>query len=545
MSGPAHILAVIEANGPELWLRTGQHIMLTGVSTLVAISIGIPLGIFAAKRAWAERPLLASVGILQTVPSLAMLALLLTMLQRIGALPAIIALTLYALLPIVRNTVTGLRGIAPEIREAARGVGMTGVQQLRLVELPLALPVVVAGVRTAAVVGVGIATLSAFIGAGGLGQFINRGLALSNTDLILLGAIPSALLALAVDGAIAAFQWGIETRRRVREPAKIWATRMAIALPALILVVGAVAYWSATGSTAVRHVTSGAGQSDRGTLRIGAKNFTENLLLAEMIAQLVEARTDLRVERRFGLGGTMIAHNALRQGAIDLYVEYTGTALTAILGAASMHDPDAVYEHVSKVYAERFGLVWLKPFRINNAYALAVRRRVAQERGWSTISDLAREAKGLRAGFTPEFSERPDGYPGLAQAYGLKFGRVYDLEAALMYRALAEDEVDAISAYATDGRIEALQLVLLRDDRSFFPPYFAVPVVREDVLARHPELRTIIAPLADVLDNSTMRALNWSVDGEKKNAAEVAAEFLRAKGLLPAVAESKLQDGAR
>jgi osmoprotectant transport system permease protein len=540
MSGLDHVLAVIEANGVELWLRTGQHIMLTGVSTLIAICIGIPLGVFAAKHARAERPLLAGVGILQTVPSLAMLALLLAMLQQIGALPAIIALTLYALLPIVRNTVTGLRGIAPDIREAARGVGMTAAQQLRLVELPLALPVIVAGVRTAAVVGVGIATLSAFIGAGGLGQFINRGLALSNTDLILLGAIPSALLALAVDGAIAAFQWGIESRRRVREPAGIWAARMATVLPALILVIGAIAFWSTTGGGSVRRAAEHGGPGAGGTVRIGAKNFTENLLLAEMIAQLLEARTDLRIERRYGLGGTMIAHNALRDGAIDLYVEYTGTALTAILRAPSMSDPEAVYDHVSEAYAERFDLVWLTPFRINNAYALAVRRAMARERAWTTISDLAREAKSLRAGFTPEFSERPDGYPGLAAVYGLAFGRVYDLEAALMYRALAEGEVDVISAYATDGRIEALQLLLLDDDRRFFPPYFAVPVVRAGLLARHPEIGTVIAPLSNSLDDKIMRALNWAVDGEKRNPRKVATEFLRAKKLLPAVTESTL-----
>jgi osmoprotectant transport system substrate-binding protein/osmoprotectant transport system permease protein len=539
MSWLGHILGVIEANGAELWLRTGQHIMLTGVSTLIAICIGIPLGIFAAKQGRAERPLLAGVGILQTVPSLAMLALLLAMLQQIGAVPAIIALTLYALLPIVRNTVTGLRGIAPEIREAARGVGMTAAQQLRLVELPLALPVIVAGVRTAAVVGVGIATLSAFIGAGGLGQFINRGLALSNTDLILLGAIPSALLALAVDGSIAAFQWGIETRRRVREPARILASRVAVALPVIILVVGAMAFWS-TATDSARRISPQAGQGASDTVRIGAKNFTEGLLLGEMIAQLLEARTDLKVERRFGLGGTMIAHNALREGAIDLYVEYTGTALTAILRAPSMNDPDAVYDKVRAAYADTFNLVWLKPFRINNSYALAVRQVVARERGWSTISDLARAATDLRAGFTPEFSQRPDGYPGLAAAYDLKFGRVYDLEAALMYRALSEGEVDVISAYATDGRIEALQLVLLADDRHFFPPYFAAPVVRADVLARHPEIRTVIAPLSDILDDEVMRALNWSVDGEKKNPRAVATEFLQAKGMLP-VAESRHQ----
>ena len=279
-------------------------------------------------------------------------------------------------------------------------------------------------------------------------------------------------------------------------------------------------------------------------IRIGAKNFTESLLLAEMIAQLLEAQTNLTVERRYGLGGTMIAHNALREGAIDLYVEYTGTALTAILRAPSMSDPEAVYDKVRTIYADKFNLVWLQPFRINNAYALAVRQVVARARGWTKISDLTAEAKGLRAGFTPEFSERPDGYPGLAQAYDLRFGRVYDLEAALMYRALAEDEVDVISAYATDGRIEALQLVLLDDDRYFFPPYFAVPVVRAEVLVRHPEIRTVIAPLSGVLDDEVMRALNWSVDGEKKNPRRVATDFLRAKGLLPAVAESATQ-GAR
>jgi glycine betaine/choline ABC-type transport system substrate-binding protein/ABC-type proline/glycine betaine transport system permease subunit len=533
MSGLSHMAGVLADNGAELWLRIGQHIMLTGVSTLAAIAMGIPLGIFAVRYARAERPMLAGIGILQTVPSLAMLALLLAVLQRIGALPAIIALTLYALLPIVRNTVTGLRGIAPEIIEAARGVGMTSGQRLRLVELPLALPVLVAGVRTAAVVGVGIATLSAFIGAGGLGQFINRGLALSSTDLILLGAIPSAMLALAVDGSIAAFQWSIEVRRSPRARATTYLSWGASVLPVMILLVGAIAYWSSAGGGSARR--SGA---DAGTVTIGAKNFTENLLLAEMLAELIESHTGLRVERRFGLGGTMIAHNALKDGAIDLYVEYTGTALSVILGAETMNDPDAVLARVRSDYAARFGLEWLTPFRINNTYALAMRSAVVRERGWTTISDIVPQAGSLRAGFTPEFSERPDGYPGLKKVYGLQFGGVYDLEAALMYRALAEDEVDVISAYATDGRIDALDLTLLVDDRHFFPPYFAVPVVRKALLERHPEIRGIVAPLAGVLDDTVMRRLNWAVDGEKKNPQAVAAEFLRTHKLVP------VEDGA-
>mgnify|MGYP001814639031 CR=1 FL=1 len=206
-------LAFVSERWPELWLRTGEHLMLTGVSTGLAILVGIPLGIGAARIGWLRGPLTGGVGILQTIPSLAMLAILLALLQKIGAVPAIIALTLYALLPIVRNTLTGLEEVSPEVVEAARGIGMTPRQRLWLVEIPLATPVIVAGIRTAAVVGVGIATLSAFIGAGGLGQFINRGLALSNTSLILLGAISAAVLALLVDGSIAAFQWGLRRRR--------------------------------------------------------------------------------------------------------------------------------------------------------------------------------------------------------------------------------------------------------------------------------------------------------------------------------------------
>ncbi len=537
MSALNHFLSVVEQNGAELWLRIGQHIMLTGVSTLAAIAIGIPLGVVAARRAWAERPLLASVGILQTIPSLAMLALLLTMIGQIGAVPAIIALTLYALLPIVRNTVTGLRGIAPSIAEASRGVGMTPTQQLTLVEMPLALPVIVAGVRTAAVVGVGIATLSAFIGAGGLGQFINRGLALSNSNLILLGAIPSALLALAVDGSIAAFQWGIETRRRACKPSTIWAARVATALPALILAIGAIAYWSTSGG--ILSAMQGSPRGSQETLRIGAKNFSESEVLGEMIAQLIEAKTDLRVERRFGFGGTMIVHKALVESEIDLYVEYTGTALTTILGAKTITDPERVLQYVRDVYAKRFHLIWLAPFKINNTYALCVTASQARARGWATISDLVADAGNLRAGFTPEFSHRPDGYPGLRKAYDLNFVQVFDLDAALMYGAVAKGEVDVISAYATDGRIDAYNLLLLKDDLHAFPPYNAAPVVREAVLKEHPELPAILAPLTNLLDDKPMRALNWQVDGEKKSPHAVARAFLQSKELLDGGNESE------
>jgi len=349
-------IAFVSERLPELGLRTGEHLMLTGVSTGLAILVGIPLGICADRVRWLRSPLTGAVGILQTIPSLAMLAILLALLQRIGVVPAIVALTLYALLPIVRNTLTGLEGVPPDVQEAARGIGMTPRQRLWLVELPLSMPVIVAGIRTAAVVSVGIATLSAFIGAGGLGQFINRGLALSNTNLILLGAVPAAVLALIVDGSIAAFQWGLRRKRSRASRFKAAIDRslrpVALAMPVGLIVAGCFAYFSTSASSS--NSAWGPSAADGMTVRIGTKNFTEQLILGELMAQLIEAHTDLRVERRFNLGGTMICHGALKSGEIDVYPEYTGTALTAILKQSVIADPDQAYETVAHEYRQRF-----------------------------------------------------------------------------------------------------------------------------------------------------------------------------------------------
>jgi len=519
---------------PELWLRTGEHLMLAGVSVGTAILIGIPLGICAARVRWLRGPLTGGVGILQTIPSLAMLAILLTLLHKIGAIPAIIALTLYALLPIVRNTLTGLEGVSPAVVEAARGIGMTPRQRLWLVEIPLSMPVIVAGIRTAAVVSVGIATLSAFIGAGGLGQFINRGLALSNTNLILLGAIPAALLALIVDGAIAAAQWGLRRRRSRESRCRVALDRclrpVALAMPAILVVLGCFAYFSTCTSSS--NPAREPSATDGPTVRIGTKNFTEQLILGELMAQLIEARTDLSVERRFNLGGTMICHGALKSGEIDLYAEYTGTALTVILKQPFSADPDQAHETAVREYRRRFSAEWLRPFGFNNTYAITVRKADATSRPLRTISDLVAIAGSLRAGFTAEFSERPDGYPGLRRAYGLQFQEVRDLDPSLMYQAIANHEVEVICAFATDGRIAAFDLQPLRDDRGFFPPYQAAPVVRSEVLRAHPEVRQVLELLAGRLDDATMQRLNFEVDEKQRRPRDVAREFLARQRLL-------------
>ncbi len=506
---------------PEVVTLTGEHFILTGLSTMIATLVAIPLGIVAYRTQWLRHLVVAMVNLFQTIPSLAMLAILLVLLGKIGVAPALLALVLYALLPIVRNTIAGLNEISADINEAGRGIGMTEGQLLWRVQLPLAFPFIMAGVRTAAVVGVGIATLSAFIGAGGLGQFINRGLATYNTNLILLGAIPAALLALIVDGCLNLAQWAAKPtpfteRHKLRHRLK---PAFAI-LPLILFICGMLlALIGQAGDDA-----SEASSSE--TVTVGCKNFTEQLILGELMAQLIETHTDLRVEPRFNLGGTMICHNALVLGGIDIYSEYTGTALTAILKEPATTEPEVAYDHVARVYKMRYDLIWLKPFGFNNTYTVTVRRADAKKHKWNTISDLVPDAQQLRAGFTSEFMEREDGYPGLKQVYGLDFGKISDLEASLMYEALAQGQVDVICGFATDGRIAAYNLLPLEDDKAFFPPYYAAPVVRQETLQRHPKIRSALARIAGRLDDATMQQLNYKVDQGHMDPRSVARDFL-------------------
>jgi glycine betaine/choline ABC-type transport system substrate-binding protein len=263
------------------------------------------------------------------------------------------------------------------------------------------------------------------------------------------------------------------------------------------------------------------------TIVVGAKNFTESDLLAEIVAQQIERRAGLRVERRLHLGGTFVCHEALRQGRIDLYVEYTGTAATAILGLPVVRDADSVYRAVAAAYAERFDAVWGRPLGFDNTFAIVVRGADAARLGLRAISDVARVAPRWRAGFGYEFLERPDGFAGLAATYGLRFAAPPTaMELGLTYRALAEGRVDLIAGNSTDGIITALGLVALVDDRGYFPPYQAAPVVRRATLDRHRGLGAALDELAGRLADSTMRRLNLAVDVEHRDLGAVAREWL-------------------
>jgi osmoprotectant transport system substrate-binding protein len=276
----------------------------------------------------------------------------------------------------------------------------------------------------------------------------------------------------------------------------------------------------------------GCGRQTENRIIVGSKNFTEQIVLAELFAQQIEAHTALRVERRVNLGGTMICHQALVAGQIDLYPEYTGTALTAVLNDPPQNDPAAVFRRVRQEYRARFGVEVLPPLGFNNTFALVVRGADAEKLHLHNISDIAPYAPKWRAGFGYEFMERPDGYRGWAAAYGLQFaGAPKILDLGLLYRALADRQVDIVAGNSTDGVIAALGMVVLQDDRHYFPPYQAVPLVRRATLERHPEVGAALAPLAGKILEEEMRRMNYAVDGEHRDPADVVREFRKAEGL--------------
>ncbi|HEY9682646.1 MAG TPA: glycine betaine ABC transporter substrate-binding protein [Oculatellaceae cyanobacterium] len=518
MTGETWLDFLIE-RGPELYQRLTEHMMLTTVSTGVAAVMGIFIAVFAFQQKVWRDPIMSVVGILQTIPSLALLVFLMTIIGKIGILPALCALILYALLPIVRNTLLGLESTPAAAVEAAEGIGMTGFQQITMVRLPIAIPAIVSGVRTATVVGVGIATLSAFIGAGGLGEFINRGLALSNSQLILLGAIPSGFLAIVYDFCLASAEWGIRPVRNTDVPLAVkrqmFRRRAAVSVPIVIFLLGIILYFQAHPAF-----------SGKPHVRIGSKHYTEQVLLAELMAQTLEKAAGVDVDRKFDLGGTMVCHGAVVAGEIDLYPEYTGTALTSVLKIKNTPGQKDILARVAADYDSKFKIKWLSPFGFSNQWALLANQADAQKNHWSTISDLRVRAPQLHIGMPAEFAEREDGFKGLIKNYGIKFGKVDDLDTNLAYKALLERQLDLAAGNSTDGRIDAYKLVVLDDDLHYFPPYEAAPIVREEILNQYPAIGPALQRLGGTIDNQTMQKLNYRVDGEHLSPARVVKDFL-------------------
>lgn len=501
----------------EILFRSGEHLVLVASSVALALLIALPLGLAIQAHPRWRRLVLGLANAVQTIPSLAIFGLLLTvpLLGGIGSTPAVVALTLYALLPLLRGLLTGLQQVPPGLKQAGQALGLSGGQVLRHVELPLALPSLMAGLRVAAVIAVGVATIGAAIGAGGLGVFIFRGIATVNNTLLLAGALPAAAIALAADACLGALEAHLTrgSRQPLQSPRlwlgirRRWALAVALTGAALLAI---VLGW---------HQLASPGPA--GSVVIGAKGFTEQQLLGELLAQEIEEHTSLQVRREFSLGSTFLCHEAVRQGRVDGYVEYTGTAWSAILkqpSGSGASDRASLWNRARRLYAERYGLRMFPSLGFENTFAILIRRAQGQQLGLRTISQAVLPARRWRAAFGYEFLNRGDGYPGLASRYGLRFAAPPTaMDLGLTYRALADGRVDLIAGDSTSGLIPALKLQVLLDDRHYFPSYDAVPVFNAASLERHPELVPVLENLAGRLSAVTMQQLNAAVDLEHQS----------------------------
>jgi osmoprotectant transport system permease protein len=496
----------------------GQHVMLSAAALLLGLAVSAPLVVLARRSARVRWPALAFVSVVQTVPSLALLALFYPLLlalsslsqkvlghgfAALGFLPSLLALTLYSMLPIVRNGVTGLLSIDPAVMEAARGVGMTPRQSLFRVELPLAMPVIMAGIRTSAVWVIGTATLSTPVGQTSLGNYIFSGLQIENWVSVLFGCISAVALALIADQLLALVEQGVARR----QPWRVW-------LGVALLVVGvAAAVVPSIGATKSAYV-------------IGAKSFSEQYILSELMAdQVVRAGSSAR--QRVGLG-SVIAFKALANNEIDAYVDYSGTVWANVLNRQDSPPRARMLEEMTHSLKDKYGVTLLGSLGFENAYALAMRRDRAEALGIETIDDLASHSVELKLGTDFEFLARPE-WASLRDRYGLAFREQRQYQSTFMYRAVASHEVDVISAFSSDGRIAAYDLVVLEDPKQVILPYDAI-VLLSPRRAGDAMLRGALTPLLDAVPIELMREANQRVDrDENKLSPAQAAQWVADK----------------
>lgn len=521
----------------ELPALLSAHASITALAAGLGVLISVPLGVTVARRPALRAAVLGFAGVVQTIPGLALLALMVPLLGAFGFWPALTALVLYAMLPILRNTVTGLAGVDPAALEAADGMGMTAWQRLVEVELPLALPVILAGIRTAVVWTVGMATLSTPVGQPSLGSFIFGGLQTRNSAAVLVGCGAAALLAIGLDVALGVLQASLANRR----PARAWlglggvaavllgcmaAPRLFptgdVTAPARAAIAGTTSTGAAAHAAAASPSPPGPPPS-LGTIVVGAKTFTEQYILAHLIAARLAA-AGFAVERHESLGST-VAFDALRNDDIDVYVEYTGTIWTSYMKRDAPLTGWRTLAAASAWLADTHGVRLLGALGFENAYCLAMRGDRARELGIGSIADLSAHAGQLSLGSDYEFLQRAE-WTRLRDTYGLSLSRTTSYDPSFMYSAVAAREVDLITAFSSDGRIDELGLVVLPDPLRAFPPYDAVLLLSPRA-AERAELAAALQPLLGTISVERMRRANQMVDRDvDKRTPERAAAWL-------------------
>ena len=514
------LIYVIEQRN-EIFTLLFQHIRLTVFSVIFSIMLGVPLGILIKYVKKLNKPILGFANIVQAIPSMALLGISIPILG-IGSAPAIFMVILYSLLPIIKNTYTGLSNISPQILEAAKGIGLTKTQRLFKIQIPLSLPVIMAGIRVSAVTSVGLMTIAAYVGAGGLGYLVFAGIRTINNYQILAGAIPACLLALLVDYVFSIIERLVtpislqanETIKRKELEDKRKKDKIIIYVVIIITLI----------LSATQIIKLNINKRD--TITVSSLMFTEQLILGNMVSDLIEANTDLIVDRKLALGGTQIVFQALDKGDVDLYVDYTGTMFASLLNYAPTNDADFVYNIVKRDMKSKYNIETLAPFNFNNTYVIAIREDTRRKYNINNISDMRTASSDLRFCGTLEFMNRADGIIGLTNIYSLSFKDYVAIDDAPRYIALDSKEVDVITAFSTDGLLKKFSLITLEDDKKFFPPYYAVPFIRAETLNKYPQIAEILERLGNLLDEETMIELNYQVDELQKDPKEVVREFL-------------------
>lgn len=490
----------------ELLQTLFEHIQISFIALLIATLIAIPIGIWLTRHTKIAEPIINIAAIMQTIPSLALLGLMIPFFG-IGRVPAIIALVIYALLPILRNTYTGIKEVDPSLKEAAQGIGMNTYRQLKNVEIPIAMPVIMAGIRTAMVLIIGTATLAAFIGAGGLGDLILLGIDRNNMNILLLGAIPAALLALLFDFVLKRME-------------KLSYRKMMIVTGLLLLSFLLVAIWPLFF------------QKDN-QMKFAGKLGTEPEIITNMYKLIIEDKTDVNVDIEPGMGKTTFLFNALKSDDIDGYLEFTGTVLGEITKEdAKFTTEKEVYQQANDSINKKYQMSLLKPMQYNNTYALAVKKEYADKYQLKTISDLQKVESTIRAGFTLEFNDRMDGYKGIQKKYGIKFDNVRTMEPKIRYQAIEQGKIDLIDAYSTDAELKKYGMVVLKDDKHLFPPYQGAPLLKDETIKEHPEVVKALNQLAGKITDEEMQTMNYAVTYQNKSPESIARAYLKKEKLI-------------
>ncbi|AYU54548.1 ABC transporter permease/substrate-binding protein [Staphylococcus debuckii] len=499
-------LETLSARKGELLSTILEHIQISFIALLIACLIGVPLGILLTKTKHVSEFVINIAAVLQTIPSLALLGLMIPIFG-IGTLPAIIALVVYALLPILRNTYTGIKEVDPSLVEAAKGIGMKPGRRLTKVELPIAMPIIMAGIRTAMVLIIGTATLAALIGAGGLGDLILLGIDRNNSSLILLGAIPAAILAIIFDLALRYMQ-------------NLSYKKILITLGALLLIVVLVIIIPLFG-----------GKGDKVT--IAGKLGSEPSIITNMYKILIEEETDDTVDVKDGMGKTSFLFNALKSDDIDGYLEFTGTVLGELTKEPlKSKEEHKVYEQAKTSLEKKDKMTLLKPMKYNNTYALAVKRDFAKKHHLKTIGDLEKVQDQIKPGFTLEFNDRPDGFKAVSKAYDLKFDNIRTMEPKLRYQAVKKGDINLIDAYSTDAELKQYDMQVLKDDKHVFPPYQGAPMFKEKYLKEHPEIKKPLNKLAGKITDEEMQEMNYKVTVKNEDSYKVAKDYLEKHHLI-------------